>query len=135
MPFFYNTGILSTDIRARAGPGGTWAEKWCHRPSVDVPVAALGHPRLDFYDFFEDPQRHRKNNDFPNHPKSPKMDLSIEHRAFKGRFFMKKRTFGAPFCIDFSTFFKNCESVKSAAGRSCSAERATGVFKLGILLD
>ena len=43
-------------------------------------------------------------------------------------------TFGVPFGIIFSTFLENGESVKSAAGRSCSAERATGVFRLGYCL-
>ena len=35
----------------------------------------------------------------------------------------------------FAIFSKNDKGVKSAAGRSCSAERATGVFILGVLLD
>ena len=107
IPVFY----LSIYARARAGPGGTWAEKWCHRPSADVPVAALGHPRLDIYGFFEDPKRHRKSEDFSNPPKSTKMALSIDPGASKARLLIKKLDFWPPFGIDFSFFFSKMAKV------------------------
>ena len=113
MPFFIIPVFCLPSARAR--PGSTWTEKWYPRPRPDVPVAALRRPRLDFYGFFEDPKRHRKNNDFPNHPKSTKMDLSIEPLGLKGSFLMKKHDFWGPFWHHFFDFFENCESVKQVA--------------------
>ena len=61
-------------------------------------------------------------------PKGMPKVILFDEKTVLGRrrsaFVSKNMTFELPFGIDFfSTFFENGESVKSAAGRSCSAER------------
>ena len=65
---------------------------------------ALGNPRLDFYRFFDDPERHRKNNDFSNPQKSTKMAESIDPGAPKVDFWSKNLYFWAPFWHRFFDF-------------------------------
>ena len=68
--------------------------------------SAFGAPRLDFYRFFDDPERHRKNNDFSNPQKSTKMAESIDPGAPKVRFWSKDLYFWAPFWHRFFDFFR-----------------------------
>ena len=68
--------------------------------------SAFGAPRLDFYRFFDDPERHRKNNDFSNPQKSTKMAKSIDPGAPKVGFGSKNLYFWAPFWHRFFDFFR-----------------------------
>ena len=81
------------------------------RLKLGAMFSAFGAPRLDFYRFFDDPERHRKNDDFSNPTKSNKMAKSIDPGAPKVDFWSKNLYFGLPFGIDFSTFSENGESV------------------------
>ena len=62
--------------------------------------------RLDFYRFFNDPKRHRKNNDFSNPQKSTKIAESIDPGAPKVCFWSKNLYFWAPFWHRFFDFFR-----------------------------
>ena len=68
--------------------------------------SALDAPRLDFYRFFDDPERPRKNNDFSNPQKSTKMAESIDPGAPKVGFWSKNLYFWAPFWHRFFDFFR-----------------------------
>ena len=70
-------------IYARGPAGGTLAEKWCHRPKPNVPVAALGDHISRFCLLFERSRVTQKNNDFSNRLKLAKMAESIDLGASK----------------------------------------------------
>ena len=57
--------------------------------SLIAPFGSPGPHMGDFYLFFDDPKRHRKNNDFPNLQKLTKMALSIDPLSFKVGFWTK----------------------------------------------
>ena len=95
--------------------------------------SALDGPRLDFYRFFDDPKRHRKNNDFSNPQKSTKMVLSIDPGAPKARFFMKKHDFWPPFWHRFFDFFRKwrkCEISEEYNAKRGSEPSKTFHFRI-----
>ena len=95
----------------------------------ETPGRTKDVPGTIFTDFSTPQSGIEKSKIFRILKKLPKWENKSNRGRSRDHFSSKSLTFGLPFGIDFSTFFKNGESVKSAAGRSCSAERALGVFR------
>ena len=97
--------------------------------------APFGDPLVGFSDFFTFRSDFKNSGFFGTAQKDQKVNNEVPKVSLKSTLGPIQMDFQSHFGIGFSTFSENGESVLSAAGRSCSAERATGVFELGILLD
>ena len=96
--------FLFTSPRPRGGPWDPPGQKWTTRRSPGATKSTLGRPGAAFYRFLDDPKRHRKINDFPTSPKTPRMAQSIDPGAPEARFWTKKHDFWGPFWHRFFDF-------------------------------
>ena len=133
MPFFI-IPVFYLPIYARAGRAwGHLGRKMVPPSECRCPRRRPWHPRLDIYGFFEDPKRHRKNEDFSNPPKSTKMALSIDPGASKARLLIKKLDFWPPFWHRFFDFFqkwRKCEISEEYNAKRGSEPSKTFHFRI-----